>query len=162
MNFNKLLVFSLIFLFGFFSANFFSYYLAYGLENPFVNNFNFSDTNHAPFDFIKENQIQIYDDKVVINVDGASLSKYAPTGSMKPVLDENSNGIRIVPKNEDEIHVGDIITFEQDGNLIIHRVIEKGTDKEGIYFIAKGDNNTISDGKIRFKDIKYLTIMIVW
>jgi hypothetical protein len=46
--------------------------------------------------------------------------------------------------------------------LIIHRVVEKGVDFDGIYFIAKGDNNVVSDGKIRFEDIKYKTIGVIW
>lgn len=166
MKVDKVLVFGMIFLMGFISANLLSFYFVYGLEKPFPVNFSsfFSNNsnNEAPFDFIKENQIEVYDNKVVINVNGASISKYAATGSMKPTLDENSNGIRVIPKSEDNIHLGDIITFEQNGNLIIHRVIEKGTDNEGVYFITKGDNNNISDGKIRFKDIKYVTIGIIW
>ncbi len=166
MNINKALVFGMIFLIGFISANLLSFYFVYGLERPFPVNFSslssLSSDNQAPFDFIKENQIEVYDDKVVINVNGASISRYAATGSMKPILDENSNGIRVIPKSEDDIHLGDIITFEQDGNLIVHRVIEKGTDNEGVYFITKGDNNIISDVKIRFKEIKYVTIGIIW
>lgn len=162
MNLEKILKFCIIFLFGFLSANLLSYYIVNGLENPFSNNFSFIDKNNAPEDFVKENQIQIYDDKVVINVKGASLSRYAATGSMKPILDENSNGIRIVPKSEDEINIGDIVTYQSGDSLIVHRVVEKGADSEGIYFIPKGDNNTVSDGKIRFKDIKYVTIAIIW
>ena len=98
----------------------------------------------------------------MINVREASLSKYAATGSMKPVFDENANGIRIVPKSEDDINVGDIVTYQSGDSLIVHRVIEKNKDKDGVYFIIKGDNNTISDGKIRFKDIKYVTIAVIW
>lgn len=163
MNINKALIFSMIFLLGFISANLLAFYFVYGLESPFPVNFSsFSPNNQAPSDFVNENQIQIYDDKIVINVEGASISKYAATGSMKPVFDENANGIRVVPKSEEDIHLGDIITFEQDGNLIVHRVIEKSTDSEGVYFITKGDNNNISDGKVRFKDIRYLTIGIIW
>ena len=79
---------------------------------------------------------------------------------MKPLLDEGSNGIRIVPSSEDEINIGDIITFKQniDENnyLIVHRVIEKGEDLQGTYFITKGDNNSLNDGKVRFSEIKYL------
>ena len=81
---------------------------------------------------------------------------------MKPTLDEHSNGIRIVPKSENEIHIGDIITFEEDGDLIVHRVIDIGEDSNGKYFITKGDNNPVADGKIRFKDIKYITIGVIW
>lgn len=162
MNFEKILKICIIFLFGFLSANLLSYYLVYGVENPFSNGFNINEMKSAPQDIVKENQIQIYDDKVVINVKGASLSKYAATGSMKPTFDENANGIRIIPQSEDEINVGDIVTYQSGDSLIVHRVIEKNKDKDGVYFITKGDNNTISDGKIRFKDIKYVTIAIVW
>lgn len=162
MNFEKILKICIIFLFGFLSANLLSYYIVNGLENPFSNGFGLSQGNNAPQDFVKENQIQVYDDKVVINVKGASISRYAATGSMKPTFDENANGIRIIPQSEDEINVGDIITYQSEDGLIVHRVVEKSTDKEGVYFITKGDNNTVSDGKIRFKDIKYVTIAIIW
>src|SRR3989344_8203226 len=164
MNIEKLIKASIIFLLGFLSANIAGLFLIYGSEIPFsfnnfsMNNFSFvlNDDNSAPFDFVKENQIQIYDDKIVIDIRGASISSYAPTGSMLPVLDQGSNGIRIVPKSEAEIHIGDIITFNQDNMLIVHRVIEIGSDSEGTYFITKGDNSPINDGKIRFKDIKYI------
>jgi hypothetical protein len=161
MNTENVLKICIIFLFGFLSANLISYYIVNGFETPFSTGFG-TNENTAPQDFIKENQIQIYDDKVVINVKGASLSRYAATGSMKPTFDENANGIRIVPKSEDEINVGDIITYQLENSLIVHRVVEKGTDKEGVYFITRGDNNTINDSKIRFSDIKYETIAMVW
>lgn len=164
MNFEKTIKISIIFLIGFLSANILSFYFVYGLEVPFsFNNFSFtSNQNQTPFDFVDESQIKIYEDKIIINIENASLSRYAPTGSMIPLLDENSNGIRIIPKSEADIHLGDIITFEQDKMLIVHRVIEIGTDNNGTYFITKGDNNPISDGKIRFNQIKYITIGVIW
>lgn len=117
---------------------------------------------NSPGDWIKESQISIYENAVVLNIEGASLSRYAATGSMRPALDIGSNGIRIVPENPAQIKVGDIITFEKNGELIVHRVIEKGVDEEGAYFITKGDNNNVTDGKIRFEDIKYVTIAILY
>ncbi len=162
INIEDILKVGIIFLFGFLSANLLSYYLFYGIENPFSNGFNFSSVNTAPHDSIKENQIEIQSDRIIIYVNGASISRYAATGSMKPTLDENANGIRIVPKTEEDIDVGDIITFKEGDDLIVHRVIEKGTDNEGIYFITKGDNNTMSDGKVRFKDIKYITVALIF
>jgi len=161
MDTRKILKICIIFLIGFFSANLINFYLVYGLENPFLN-FSSNTSNNAPFDFVKENQIQVFDDKIVININGASISRYAATGSMKPVLDEGSNGIRIIPKSEGDIHIGDIITFEQSDKLIVHRVISKGLDGDGIYFITKGDNNEIIDGKVRFNQIRYITIGIIW
>jgi len=156
----------MIFLFGFLSANLVNYYLVYGLETPFSDNFGlFSrgfDIDSAPSDFVDEEQIDVYDDKIVINIGGVSLSRYAPTGSMRPVLDYGSTGIRIVPEGESDINKGDIITFRDDSLLIVHRVVEKGIDSEGVYFITKGDNNSVSDGKIRFEDIEYLTVGVIW
>jgi hypothetical protein len=169
MNIEKLIKISIIFLIGFLSANLIGLYLIYGSEIPFsLNNFSFANfsfspkNNSAPFDFIREDQIQIFDDKIIINIENASLSRYAPTGSMLPVLDEGSNGIRIVPKSEKDIHIGDIITFNQDNMFIVHRVIDIGTDSEGTYFVTKGDNSPVSDGKIRFENIKYITIGVIW
>ena len=162
MNITKILKICIIFLIGFLSANLLSFYLVYGVENPFSNGFNFTPQNIAPKDIIKENQIEIYEDKVVINIRGASMSHYAPTGSMKPTFDENANGIRIVPTSEEDIQVGDIITYKSGEDLIVHRVIEIGKDTKGTYFIPKGDNNSINDGKIRFNDIKYLTVAMIW
>jgi len=141
-------------------ANVMNLYFISGFENPF--SYILQDNMSAPYDFIDEKQIEIFEDKIIINLEGASLSRYAPTGSMLPLLDAGSNGIRIVPESEEEIHRGDIITFQEGRNLIVHRVIEIGTDEEGTYFITKGDNNDISDGKIRFRDVRYITVGIIW
>ena len=160
----KIIGICIIFLLGFASASCLNF-ITYSVEFPYLNSLgigNINNNSKAPSDFVTEDQIQVYDDKIVININGASLSKYAPTGSMIPVLDEGSNGIRIVPDSEQDINVGDIITFKQDEHYIVHRVIEKGEDNKGVYFIAKGDNNTINDGKIRFSDIKYKTIGVIW
>ena len=168
MNTQNILKISIIFLLGFLSANLVGAYLIYGFEMPASFNYlgfslgNGNNGDYTPFDFINENQIKVYDNRIVIYVDDASIGRYAPTGSMKPVLDEGSNGIRIKPKSEKDIHLGDVITFRDEGYLIIHRVVDIGTDDKGVYFITKGDNNSVSDGKVRFKDIRYLTIGVIW
>jgi len=163
MKISNIIKISIIFLFGFLSANLINLYFISGFEMPLsLGYFGFSKNLSAPFDFIDEKQIKIYDDKIVIFVNDASLSRYAPTGSMKPILDSGANGIRIKPSSENEIHIGDIITFKQDNYLIVHRVIDEGTDSEGVYFITKGDNNSVADGKVRFKDIEYVTVGIIW
>ena len=139
----------------------------YGIElglgfNSGLSVFESVDGNVTPFDSIPDKDILVYPDRVVIKVKGASIGNYAPTGSMRPVLDKGTSGIRIIPKSEDEIFIGDIITYKKGERLIIHRVVEKSFDKEGVYFITKGDNNTISDGKIRFEDIEYKTIGLIY
>ena len=166
MDIIKIINVCIIFLLGFLIASFIGLYLISGLELPFgsfINNLSLNPNfTEAPSDYIKEGQIQIYENSVVINVEGASIGRYASTGSMIPILNEYSNGIKIKPKSEEEIKVGDIITFDQNGVLIVHRVIVKDTDDEGVYFITKGDNNLTNDGKIRFEDIRYKTIGIIW
>jgi len=159
---SKFLMFASVFLIGFLSCMAIS--LIYDeIEKPLrIGGLSLVDGTETPGDRIKEEQIHIYENAIVIDIEGASLGRYAPTGSMKPVIDENSNGIRIAPENPNQIKVGDIITFEQDDELIIHRVVDKGIDEEGVYFITKGDNNNVTDGKVRFEDIKYITIGILW
>ncbi|MEK6872337.1 MAG: hypothetical protein AABX16_05525 [Nanoarchaeota archaeon] len=120
------------------------------------------NTSHAPSNYLSEEQIEVYDDRIVIYINGSSLSHYADSGSMKPLLDAKSNGIRIKPDSVDDISVGDIISFRHNDLLIVHRVIQKGKDEEGVYFITKGDNNILSDGKARFDQIEYKTIGVLW
>ena len=99
---------------------------------------------------------------VILRVSNTTLSNYADSGSMKPVFDKGANGIRIVPRSEDDIKVGDIISYRFGNILVVHRVVERGIDSEGTYFIVQGDNNILGDGKIRFEDIEYVTIGVIW
>ena len=118
-------------------------------------------TLSAPSDFIKEDQIITYKDRIILEIEDYSLSRYAPSKSMVPVLDSGANGIGIKPKSEDDLNVGDIITFRQGDDLIVHRIVEKGIDKDGWFFITKGDNNNITDGKIRFSQIDSVLVALI-
>jgi signal peptidase I len=147
-----------------FSLGFISAYLVVLLENNVETPFSFSKSEQdiTPSNVINEKDIKVYNDRVVIYIDGAKISRYAPTGSMRPTFDEYSNGIKITPESENDINVGDIITYRDGEDLIVHRVVEKGEDQEGTYFITKGDNNAIVDGKIRFSMIDSKTIAILY
>lgn len=116
----------------------------------------------SPSDYIPEDNIKLYKDRVVILIDNPSISSYADTNSMLPVLDAGSNGIKFVPKSEKEIKVGDIISFKSENKIIVHRVVNIGSDELGTYFITKGDNNKYADEKIRFSDIVSKTIAIIY
>lgn len=121
-----------------------------------------SQEKQSPSNYLNESQIEIQDNMVIIKIGNASIGKFANTSSMMPLINENSNSIRIVPVKPEQIHVGDIITFEQDNILVVHRVVETGYDAEGWYAITKGDNTAESDGRIRFWQIKYITIGILY
>lgn len=116
----------------------------------------------SPGNWVSEDDIRIYSDRVVIYVKNTSLARYAATKSMDPVLDSTANGIEIPFESVEQIHVGDIITFKQGQDLVVHRIIKVGSDEEGWYCITKGDNAMQDDGKIRADDIKFITIAIIY
>lgn len=119
----------------------------------------------SPSDIISEDNIKVYNDRIVIYVDHPLWAKFTDTNSMDPVFDQGSNALQIAPKAEKQIHVGDIISFTTDleEGTIIHRVIEIGNDSEGWYAITKGDNNLYPDpGKTRFDHIKKLLFGIIY
>ena len=153
-----------MFLLGFFSCVFLFYGFDYSnIEVPFGTGLiSLNENINAPSDWISEEDIIMFDDRIILRVSNTTLSNYADSGSMKPVFDKGANGIRVVPENENEINVGDIISYRFGNILIVHRIVEKGIDDEGVYFIPQGDNNILSDEKIRFKDIKYVTIGVLY
>lgn len=69
------------------------------------------------------------------------------SGSMEGTL--SVNDLAVVHRQK-EYEVGDIVVYEADGDLIIHRVIEK----EGEKLVTKGDANNAPDAPIRLSDVK--------
>lgn len=119
----------------------------------------------SPSDRIKESQIKVYDDKVIISLDNPEWSRFTNTNSMDPIIDAGANAIHIVPESEDEIEVGDIIAYKSEytDGTVIHRVVEIGEDEKGTYFILKGDNNPDPDpGKVRFEQIERVLVAIIY
>lgn len=117
-----------------------------------------------PADRISEDRIKVLPDKIVIDVPNARWATFTPTHSMAPIFDAGSNAIQIIPQTSAEIQVGDIVSYIwKDGSIIIHRVIETGSDEKGWYAILKGDNNPVQDPeKVRFEQIKRVVIAIVY
>ena len=119
----------------------------------------------SPQDHIKEDDIRIYQNRVVITVDSPQWATFSDTNSMDPVLDAGHNAIEVNPKSMDEIEVGDIVSYvPSDGQgTIIHRVIYKGSDDEGEYLVMKGDNNPSQDpDKVRFPQVRRMVVGIIY
>ena len=119
----------------------------------------------SPSDWIKEDQIKVYNDRVIIDLKDAEWASFTNTNSMDPIIDETANAIEIIPKSADNINVGDIISYKSDyaDGTIIHRIIKISSDEEGWYCIVKGDNNQVPDpGKIRFNQIKRVLVAIIY
>jgi signal peptidase I len=117
---------------------------------------------YSPYNFIKDEQITLEEDRVIIEVNDPVFSRYTNSKSMSPMLNEESTGIGFKPNSEIDIHLGDIVSFRQDGNLIVHRVVEISEDDFGKYFITRGDNNNLNDEKIRFSDIESVLIGVIY
>ncbi len=156
------LKYTLVFLLGFVScALLFSLFSYSNIEIPFGTGMVSYDAE-APSDWVSEDDIVVFDDMVILRIANVTLSNYADSGSMRPVLDEGANGIRVVPESADDVEVGDIVSYVFDGVMIVHRVVEKGVDDEGVYFVMQGDNNLVSDGKVRFDRIKFKTVGVIY
>lgn len=133
------------------------YLLGFRTSGFFVQN-----NQDSPENFVNESMILADNNSVIFYIDNASLLRFENTGSMIPTISENFTGVTIKPKLEGQIKVGDIITFRKNGSLIVHRVIEKSSDDLGVYFVPKGDNNNVDDGKIRFNDIDSIVVAIIY
>jgi len=119
----------------------------------------------SPQNHLGEDKIHVYEDRIILDLADASWSTYADTNSMDPIIDINANGIEIRPQSIRDVGVGDIISFRKQGinGLVVHRVVEIGTDSNGWYVITKGDNNPTQDpGKVRFEDIHGVVVGVIY
>lgn len=72
---------------------------------------------------------------------GGRVFTIAPTGSMKPTLDENSV-VAVETVKFDELRAGDIVIYRDNAGLpIVHRLHQKAGER----WIVLGDNNSSVD-----------------
>lgn len=118
----------------------------------------------SPSDWIQESQIEMQPEGVFIKLNNPQWAILANTNSMDPGFDEDSHLIQEIPRSENDIQVGDIISYESPlGFSIVHRVVEKSSDEDGTYFIARGDNNPGPDPwKIRWPMVTRVTVAIIY
>lgn len=158
MDKKKTLYLSLLFMFfilGWFLNSLFET-ISIHQEKPFLG----SKEVFSPHNRITENDLQLLPDKLIINLP-IVLASYTDTNSMDPLLDEGTTGLEIIPQSKDNIHVGDVVTYESGDDLIPHRVIQIGEDDQGWYAVLKGDNSE-SYEKVRFEQIKYVLIGVLY
>lgn len=175
-----LLVFMMIFIFGWFCSSAYSTVFSKisligtgnadlevadsdaGVLNRYIFN---NKERDSPSDWVDEEQIHVYSNKVVIDVSNPQWATFTDTNSMDPVIDAGSHAIEVVPKNESQLEIGDIISYKSDyvDGTVIHRIVDMGQDANGWYCKTKGDNNPFEDpGKIRFDQIKRVLIAIIY
>lgn len=79
---------------------------------------------------------------------GADRSLVVLTGSMQPALDPGDVVLVETDVRIDEIHEGDVITFQRHpgaGETVTHRVVEVTHDDRGTVLTTKGDANEDPD-----------------
>lgn len=83
------------------------------------------------------------------------------TNSMEPTI--NVNDVVINKKvAKEEIVVGDVITFQKDGEVITHRITKIENESDETKYTTKGDNNNIEDTfKITYENIKGKHILTI-
>lgn len=108
----------------------------------------------------------------------AGLFKYMPiavmSNSMSNVINRGDMVVveKLSKKEAKNLKVQDIIEYNLDGDVIIHRIIEVQKQKDGtVRFITMGDNNTAPDnkpvkqdqvmGKVKFK-VSYIGYPVVY
>ncbi len=117
----------------------------------------------SPQDWIRDDQILVYPDKIVINISGAQWSGFTDTNSMDPLLDAGANALQIQPQSPLQIREGDIISYTSPEGTIIHRVIGTGQDADGWYAITQGDNNGAPDReKVRWPQVRRVLIAVIY
>ena len=116
----------------------------------------------SPSDHITNSDIKVYSDRTVIDKK-LNWATIEDTHSMEPVLNVNSISLELTPQTPYYIKEVDIISFKEGSIVIIHRVIIKGEDSQGIFFVTKGDNNNEPDPyKVRFNQIKGVVVGILY
>lgn len=119
----------------------------------------------GPYDRIKRENIQIYDDRIVIDLKEAIIADIGDTHSLEPLIDKDTNVIEIIPESPRDIYLGDLVAYESEVyNLtILHRVISVGKDEQGWFATMKGDNNLQPDPeKVRFSQVKSIVVGVVY
>ena len=117
----------------------------------------------SPHGRLSADQVHVYSSKIVVDLSNATKIVFTDTNSMYPVIDEGMVGVEAAPQAPEEIHVGDIVSYNSviADAVIIHEVVEIGTDDRGWYARTKGYNVDRKDPeKVRFQQIKGVLVAL--
>src|SRR3989344_7704928 len=79
-------------------------------------------SNPSPSNRLSLDNLQFYPNRVVITYPGISGTTYSDTNSMLPVINKDAIGLEIPITDETIISEGDIVAYEKDSELYVHRV----------------------------------------
>lgn len=119
----------------------------------------------SPKDRVAQEQIRAGENGIFLDIAGTRVWYALGTKSMDPLLDTGTNVITVVPKDEEDLFVGDIVAFQWEGveQAVVHRIVAINVDENGTYYTTKGDNNPVVDPvRVRFEDIIAVVVAIVY
>ena len=119
----------------------------------------------SPRDIIKRDQISYSNGTITISgIEGdVIIPDIADTNSMDGLFDYGHNLLLLDTFDKSALEIGDIIVYSSTQGLIVHRIVEIGTDTNGCWYKCKGDNNSSKDPYlIRNFNILYLCIGIIY
>lgn len=93
------------------------------------------------------------------------------SASMEPDIMTGDAVILKKVSDDDKFDIGEIIAFEKDGKLVVHRIVEILEDEGKYFYNTKGDNNNSSDGRfleanevdgVYLMKIPYIAKLSIW
>lgn len=123
------------------------------------------DIEVSPSSRISQNDVQIYDDRVVIYIRKAFPVRFFDSRSMYPLISKNAFALEVPPRSHEALEVGDIIGYKSEtfNITIVHRIVNISQDEQGWYAITKGDANPQPDPeKIRFDDVQGVLVGLIY
>ena len=123
------------------------------------------DEKDSPSDWVKDEQIRIQYNRVILDIKNAKKRWFIDSNSMDPLIDDGTTTIEITPDSPGEIRVGDIISYDVKGYdyAFVHRVVGIQRENKKTYFITKGDNLRFDDEwKVKFEQIKGVVVGIIY
>ncbi len=114
----------------------------------------------TPKDRIKEEDIQLRHNSVIINIPGASLSKLDDKSSRESLFSSHSEGLVMNVSSPSELKAGDIVSYFSPSKqmMVYGRISHIGEDKEGWYaqFSSEGRR------RIRFNRIEKVVVAVLY
>jgi hypothetical protein len=124
-----------------------------------------SPRNIIPLERVQDNKAELVE--LLGLPDDTRISIVIDTNSMDPWFDVGCELFLVpLPKDDapfryEDLAVGDVAAYENDGRLTIHQITEISEDEQGKYYRFKGINVSFTDPYIiRDYHIKYLLVTI--
>ncbi len=92
--------------------------------------------------------------------EGTMVRMRAGGRSMYPTIKAGSILHIEAVKTPDDLVIGDIIAWERENDMVVHRVIHKYRHDEKTLFITRGDSALTSDSPVAFDDIAGKVVLI--